>query len=645
MDNRNISIIKILSSTNGTLPITAAKLAASLGCSVRTIKSCIATINAEYSNIIASSTKGYTIPKSMGEQLLSETFQVVPQTPAERVSYLSVRLIKSPIPLPVDILCDELCISDSTLFSTLKRVEKQIEEYDLSLQNHKDSIQIAGDEKNKRRLISSTLYAESDSRFVNLDTIQEAFPNLDVAYISDTLHSLLEEEHYFINDYSLINLTLHLAIAIDRIQNSLTIQESPDSDVNHSHPEELSVANRIVQKLQLHFNIAFSPNEIHEITLLILSRTTPLDSNTIGAADLEAYIGSETLQLVYQLLNELQSDFEIDLKESDFYVRFALHINNLLLRSKYHHLNRNPLTTSVKNSCPLLYDVATQLAGTIYSETGILINDDEIAYIAFHLGSAFETKKLMETKIKVILLCPTYYDMGSHLRDALSQHFGEDIIITHVATTKSELKEMPVPDFLLTTLPLDSLSDIPMLQIHPFLASIDFAMIRRKIQQLKLKKLQSDFHQNLSSLISSSFFERTDEYKTRDEVIHHMTSILQANGYVDHEFDSYVLKRDQISSTAFYDYAIPHTMKMRAQNSAIYVLISESPIHWNDIQQVHLVMLLCFSKKEQNLFNETFEPLSMVLTNNLNVKKLLSCKSKEEFIDFICNSPDAFPLT
>ena len=61
----------------------------------------------------------------------------------------------------------------------------------------------------------------------------------------------------------------------------------------------------------------------------------------------------------------------------------------------------------------LIYDISVSLAATIKEKTGISINDDEIAYIAFHLGSALEAQKSLTEKITVALYCPSYYDMKS----------------------------------------------------------------------------------------------------------------------------------------------------------------------------------------------------------------------------------------
>ena len=404
------------------------------------------------------------------------------------------------------MLCDELCISDSTLYTTLKKVENQISSYQLSIKNSKDHIQIVGKETSKRRLISSILYSESNLHFLSVDSIQKSFFQLDVFYIHELVSESLQSAHYFINDYSMINLTLHLTIAIDRIKNAQTIQYSSTNEYTPENHLDLDLSQKIPHHLQEYFDITFSPNEISEIGLLILSWATAIDNKTLHVSELGNYISNATLQLVDLLFLELKDTYGIHIDSEEFYVRFALHINNLMLRSKYQYMIRNPLTLSIQNSCPLLYEISAQLAGLIYEQTGFLISNDEITYIAFHLGSAFEVQAQLKSKINVVLLCPTYYDMGNQLVNQLTKNFSEDLYISNVITNEQELNKLQtIPELLISTIPMGQEYRFPFIQIHPFMASIDYTLIRKKIQKLHLNQLRDKFENNLNYLIQDTF--------------------------------------------------------------------------------------------------------------------------------------------
>ena len=105
-------------------------------------------------------------------------------------------------------------------------------------------------------------------------------------------------------------------------------------------------------------------------------------------------------------------------------------------------------------------------------------------------------------------------------------------------------------------------------------------------------------------------------------------------GYVSDHFESEILERDQISSTAFDYFAIPHAMKMHEKKTGINIRINKEPIGWNG-DSVELVMMLCFNRNDRYLFNELFEPISMILVDPDNMSKVLKATSAKEFIEIL----------
>lgn len=87
----------------------------------------------------------------------------------------------------------------------------------------------------------------------------------------------------------------------------------------------------------------------------------------INESNLAKYVGDECISLVDSMFTKLQDDYGVSLESEEFRVRFALHIRGLLLRRKTKHYNHNPLTDSIKTSCPLIYDAAVSLSSVIDS--------------------------------------------------------------------------------------------------------------------------------------------------------------------------------------------------------------------------------------------------------------------------------------
>lgn len=634
MKPKSLKLIRLLLESQ---PCTANTLADRMGVSVRSIKNYVHDINEEFPKTIASSREGYILDLEMAKDILKNDSERVPQTSEERVIFILTQLIDHHQSEPVNVydLCDEMYISLSTLKNELQKVKRRLSKFDLELISQGDEITIRGLEKNKRKMLSTILYDESNVNFVNLSSLQDAFIDIDIEFIKNTVLEIFEEYHYFINDYSLINLVLHITIAIDRIRNNnFNTQNVDERPEVHLHEYEL--AQKVAKRMEEHFDIKYSDAEVYEMTLLIISRATTIDYKSINSTNLEEFIGKDCLELVNQLILDINAFYYIDLSEQEFLIRFALHIRNLLVRSKNNYFSKNPLTEGIKTACPLIYDVSVSLAGTIKEKTGVSINDDEIAYIAFHLGSTLEAQKNLTAKITAALYCPNYYDMNLKITDTIKQYFANDLLITNILTDESEFDKIKETDLIITTIPISKIVTTPMIQISLFLTDKDRTTLSDKIDELRKIKKRKEFEGYLRELIIPEFFEKKNGLPTEKECINYMVKKMTKHGYVDNSFKNEILEREKMSSTAFGNFAIPHAMKMYAHKTGMNIIVSDEPILWNG-QSVNLVIMLCFNINERYIFNEIFDPITMILSESENVRKITTSKSYEDFIQNLVN--------
>ncbi len=532
-------------------------------------------------------------------------------------------------------ISDELYISPSTIRNELKKVKRKLNKYDIELILKGDSFKIDGLEKNKRKMLSSILYEESDIHFLNLDTLQQSFRNINIDLIKSIILSEFQKYHYFINDYSLSNLVLHLALSIERIrddnhyiQNNQTINEDLI---------EYKLAKDLALQLENYFQITFSKAEVFEMTLLIASRASSFNYRTMEISDLEEFVGKDCLDLVYSLVDDIKSLYSIDLSDPEFLMRFTLHIYNLIIRSHNNYLSKNPLTKEIKTSYPLIYDMSVTIAKIIIEKTNVHINDDEIAYITFHIGSILETQKSFATKLPIAIFCPNYYDLSYKLIDSIQQYFSNDVIISHVFTNENDLLSIHNIDLIITTVPLNVILETPVFEIKMFLSNQDRYKLSEKIKEININKQKNELRKYLTQLIIPDLFERKEDFKNKNECLSIMVNKLVENKYVEISFYDEIIKREQLSSTAFGNFAIPHSMKMNAYKTGINVMITRKPIKW-DNHSVNLVLMMCFNKNERYIFNNIYDIITTILSESDNVKRIVSSKTYDEFIDNIVNS-------
>ena len=626
--------------------LNASQLANQLGISVRTVHNYINSINGEYPGAIRSTPSGYYVSPDLARKILSQQASSIPQTTGDRCNYLLNRLVQSGGSLNLYDLCDEIYISTTTFHSLLGKMRRMTREYDLTLSVSSDTVSLTGSERNKRRLLSSLLYNESSTAFTSIESLQEAFPSIDIEAMRVDILDVLKAHHYFINDYSLINLLLHVAIAINRLEHGCSSDTAATPTVQpvelQSHEREL--AQGLIERLEKDFSVHFTASESYELALLLVSRATALDYQTITPENISTYIGKKCTDLVHLLIRSVKDYYDIDLNAPEFFTRFALHIHNLMVRASSRSFCKNPLVAEIRQTCPLIYDVSVQLAGIILEQTGIAIDEDEIAYIALHLGGALETQKELASRVTAVLYCPSYYNMDSSLSDRINHRMDSKIVLSNVITRESDLKNIPAHTLVISTVRLHHIWALPVVLISPFLTNTDCIALNRKVEEMNTLAHREKFRANLQSIMSEELFECGEGLQDKEQVIHHMCGRLQALGYADSDFEKRVLEREAMSSTAFGQFAIPHTLKLNAIKTGLSIYISRTPILWDDTTVNLVIMLsfnsnqrimLSFNSNQRKVFYNIFEPLSMILSDANNLKQALNCNDYHEFIDFL----------
>lgn len=615
-------------------PQTAATLAETLDVSVRSIRTYVREINASWPGILTSTPVGYTIDRNLAADVLKTDDGERFGSSKERSDYIVNHLIVQPDGDPIDLwdLCDEMSVSMSTLKTDLARAKRTLARNDLELVTHRDRISLNGTERNKRKLLSGMLRQETNNGFMGTGALSRAFPDIDIKSVQQLVSDTLYRHHRFINDYALSDLLLHLAISIDRILRSESLDAGDTADLPE---EDRGIACELADALGASLSIEFPAEELRELTLLIMARSTDIDYRSATESNLAELIGTDCMALVEKLTAQFNELYGIDLSDRGFLVRFGLHVRGLLVRARTQKPSRNPLTESVKTGCPLIYDAAVALASTITNDLGVTINDDEIAYIALHLGSAVGTQREADAKAKATIFCPSYYDMGPRLVEQLAGRFGEQLMITRIATDEAELTDCP-DDLVICISPIQSVLQVPTLQIAPVPSSTDIANLRSKIEGILDARKRSAFKDLLHELIDPVLFEVRDDLSDRAACIEHMGRGLVDSGFADRSYIDKVFEREEMSSTAMGAFAMPHTVGLVGKHSRISVLISKKPIQWQDTQ-VNLVLMLCFSPAERSSFNTVFDRVAGSLIEPANIRRLLECTSYEAFVDALAS--------
>lgn len=118
----------------------------------------------------------------------------------------------------------------------------------------------------------------------------------------------------------------------------------------------------------------------------------------------------------------------------------------------------------------------------------------------------------------------------------------------------------------------------------------------------------------------------------REDIVHFITDNFVRQNYTDASYYDQVMEREKLGSTAFGNIAIPHTLKMTAKKTGIFIFLSKRGIQWND-KKVNIIIALAINIEDGSHFKDIYENITLFLSEYENVQKSINCKNYKDFIN------------
>ncbi|MDR0721060.1 MAG: PTS sugar transporter subunit IIA [Treponema sp.] len=636
MNEKEKIILKLLITQDGWL--TSFSISSLLGISVRSVKSYIGDINTVYPGLVVSSRKGFFVEdkKRLAGILQTAKSGVLRQQGVEdRKKYILQKLLLEQEQYDLDIFADELAVSPVTLIKELSRLNGELAEYELSLKTRNNLASITGPEANKKKMISKLIYEDARESFLSIRIIQDYLPHYDLAELRKIVFSCLRKHRYFMDDFSIMNLILHIAITMERhglcgveIDGG---KEKPGTFVN-AHIR--AIMTDIAEGLHEKFDMEFTQWETHDFSLLVMASVIKDSVDKIRAGDIEEAVGEEVMRLVKTIQRKTGELFNITLTDPDFTVRFTLHVRNLLIRLENKIRLRNPQASVIKNMYPFIYDVSVYIASIIAGETGHVLSEDEISYIALHLGVLIEENNNMKNKVRAVLLNPQYFYSSMELVEKISQTFEDNLHITGIVSLEDELENYSDYDLIISTIPLAGFPGTSFIHVSRHLNNRDILAVYGKIADILKMRIKAKMEARLKQIFHEELFYANPGFRDQNDAITVMAGDLVKCGYVDTDFGEKLFQREKVSSSAYTNIAMPHPLEMCALSSVVGVSLHPHGIAWNNTR-VNIVFLLAINTRDRLFFKDIFDFITEIISDEHNLKVILEAKTFDRFIDIL----------
>ncbi|EAF8226848.1 PRD domain-containing protein [Listeria monocytogenes] len=603
--------------------VTSNELAAFCECTTRTIRNNISKINEVTPNLIRSAKQGYQINQRIPFELQTES------DVTERKSKLLLELIKNSTK-GVDLfeLADILYISEVTLKKDIQQLKNELKEADVQIVTSKDRIKLIGKERAKRKYMISLLYEEGGYRESIKSRIQEMIEFVSIDKLQNIVKEVLAEESITTNQYSMMNIVLHYAISIVRIQQGNTLIETQKTLIQ-KHSKEYEISKKIAEILSEEYQIHFSEAETKQLGLLYVGLQNEQSANA-NHGELDQFVDKKIIEALKSVLANVEETYLIDLQNEQLFIKLAIHVQSLYYRSRYKAYTRNLSLLDIKTSYPVTFDIAVYISSLLQEKLTIDFNEDEISFIALHIGSFLESENRDYIRLEIGLLIEDYHDLRTNMLKKLRARFENEATIKLIENEDYEENF----DIILTTNRDIALEKAGSIFIHPLLTMKDIKKISNRIQTKK-KILENHMRgQQIDRYIVRSLYANQIDPSelTPAKIREQMISKMEKQTFVTPEFKEKVEKREQMAPTSFPSgIAIPHSIKNDALQSGVSIMTLQEPIYWNDVK-IKIIALVAISKKDATEFNDFFEKFVEIVSEPINTKRLSMAESFEAFI-------------
>lgn len=616
--------------------VKASELADYLSISERQVRKYISAINSK-EEIVASGPQGYLVDHKRYDAFIAlQSHSITEQE--SRQKYIIQKLLSHSQGYDLFDLADALFVSETTIKKDLSAIKRHIAKYKMTIIRSRNRIRLSGSEEQLRKL----MYELISGYPFHTSFFQEGFRLFGIHYDYSEIQSKLKEAmqrcHLACNDFALSNLIVHLIIILNRAENGYQLPdqaENKDAQATDSYQAALLINEYFAEEYGILLNIS----ELWNIALLIdnnISRAGQINYDNLNLRNIHKYVDEKYIAISEELIQKVEENYYLPPFKEHFIAKFILHIQNLFFRSRGKYSIKNPLADTIKLTYPLIYDMAVFIAQELKQKYDIFLNEDEIAFISFHIGSYFEGNSFAElTRVSCIFLYTDYYDFHKAVLARIRKRF-EDKIALIGAASISDYQEEQKADLLIVPAGTENRFQTRSVYVKPFLDEEDFDRLERAIDELTFLKQREELKDYILNFFHERLFYKDPPFADKEDALCQMCRDLHQQGYTDAAFYHDVVSREALSSTAFHDIAVPHSLTAAStRKSFISIALFTEGMDWSDKKVVHIVALIGVNDHSRKIFSQFFDQLIHMFDDPANIKQLLYANDFDAFFHVI----------
>ncbi|AIF50952.1 transcription antiterminator [Pelosinus sp. UFO1] len=655
---RILAIIRILLNRNQA--ITVDEIAGMLTVSNKTIRNDLSKVEDHIKNtglLLVKKTGSGILLQGSEEQKVSLSSKIEnsrgadqPFSPKARKYSILKRLLMADNQIRMQDLADELYVSKVTIHKDLVDVEEWLNGFELNLLSKTNyGIEVIGEEENWRKAVVSLiayhreqdelkemLYEHYGGRidYKTLRKLKELI-NIDFRQLERILTQAEEKLAFHFSDEAYVSLVIHVAIAIKRLEHKKDICLANRTLLHLQSKDEYQVAKDIGESIEASFQVTLPEPEIGYILLHILG--AKMQQNPIEEVHLKLDEDNNlALVIAREIITIAQGVLNVDFtNDKQLLTGLLLHLRPTINRLKYGLTLKNPILHEIKENYPEVYGAAWMTSIVFEKYVGCRVNEEEIGYIALHIGAAMERSK---KTFKALVVCTSGIGTSQLLAARLGRCF-RDIEIKNILSVADIQEDITHDvDFIISTVPLSrGTVNRPVIHISPLLVQKDIRKLETFINEFNTREI--NYNGGILMLINEDLINLDIEATDKADVIRQMALLAEKAGKISSldEFIQDVLERENNFSTGVGNgIAIPHG-KSKAVKEAMFVFGKiRQGIDWgsHDGSLVNLIFLLGVPAENlNNVHLKILSQLSMKLMDEDFIEILNNADTKQGILE------------
>lgn len=485
--------------------LTLVLLAAELGTSTRTVQRDLPAVTAWLSHhgitLTVRSRLGLVISASPAqrESALTRLARVEPGeslSPEERQALILQDLLQMRDGAKLAYFSRRYRVTEATISRDLDRLEPWLNQRELTLVRRPGfGLEVTGAERAWRQAIIDFMRGNlSDEEIFALisrirkepaqltgDSFFQQFLSFVDEQTATQIERLVRELEAQLADpmveSAFAGLVVHLALTIERLRRADTIAIPPAVVAQLKETAEWERAAELAVRVSETLKITLPEAEIGYITMHL--RGARLRTSSVPV-DSEEHL--EALSLAQAMVARAEELLGAPVAETPGLTHsLAVHLAPAINRLRLGLAIRNPLLPRIKAEYPELFAASQQVCKILAGHLGLPVSDEEVGYVAMHLGAALERlRSSARARFRAVLVCPTGIGSSQMLASRLGSAMPEIEVINLVP-----LHELPSfvdrlaapPDLILSTVAME-FAAVPVVVVSPLLGPADLARVR-----------------------------------------------------------------------------------------------------------------------------------------------------------------------